>query len=471
MHYDKGVEIDIVDLIAECVRKRKIIFICLVVACVIGVIFSMVNFYLTTRKIPSEKLKLDMEEEDIKTVDNLYYSYVDYYVYKEKIEREQEALVAFLGNGYVKCTIKYTIASSMLGAGTMLPELALDSSVYDEIEKVMFNGVEKEEIPKIKDLISVYDSENDKLEMEAEDGKLYRVTLSVYITADSVETADKVADIIDNALLQQGRRMEEMDPIYSFAFVGRTYNDDSQHVDTIKETRVRKSNYIEEAVDNLKKIETEINTLPKDCKDYFNALLYENELIFTRKQHVSRIKPVIIVAFLGAAVGFCSVILMYVFKGTINTTGELERYGTPVIGSVISSDKNTVFSRLLKSICYSGAAGTEYLNARMNSDIVNWLKGKDDGRLFIMCSSDSELERETASALADRLKTASETVYTETGCPVSVSEDLDKVAGYRNAVIMVELRKTKRKAFCDCLNICESRGLDCLGVVTVDKVQ
>lgn len=465
MYSVKNPELSIIDLVLEFLRKWKLIAIFAVVGCLAGLAFSVYSNNKDRFRTPSEELAKKLETKDIERVETLFSRYYDYYLYRDEIENEAEALMAYLSNGYIRCDVKYFITSDMLKAGTILPSVSIDTDLYDKIELALFQGTESK--LDVRDLVYVYRSDSDELLMDLQDEDRYRVILTAEVLAKTTEECDKVAAIIDEAFVQKIDNLKQFDSELSITFIDKTYNE-GQVVKKNKSVQDDIAAEIVEVDKAMKLVTDEVNTLPQQCRSYFSQLVYENEEIFTRKERTSWKKMLVFGGVIGGALGLYIAFCAYLLNGTIKKTEEFGLYDVPVIGAVVKRD-HFKMTRLVTGLFGKNKDDGKYQKDRITSEVLSRLKGSDDKALYLLCVSGSKDERDVAEEISNSLETENSTTKAVIGTPARNADDLRMLSDCVSYVIVSELGKAQRKDLCDSLNLCSGRGLKCLGAVTVEE--
>ena len=477
-------EIDFRDLLAHLCYKWRRICLIIVVGCLIGLLFWLTNSKKTEtnkNKITQENIDLaraELSEDEAQQAEYLFAQYVSYLDYRKSIQKYlSDSLYSandYAGNMALRAL--YYVNSDIGNVNQIFTRIALGTDEYDKIAKIMKKDntmlddvYRRVRIDDINSLVTNRDEYSYILEDSAEKEQK-KTLLEVYLVAESRSQADAVMDVVRDAFDKQIEELKVIDPDINMVFLGENYSTDiSDFLSGRQSDAVSKLNAIN---DQINALETNyVNRLAGDTRAYYQLMKGKKEQEIIPVKKPSLLKYVIIGAILGFAISLCCIVMQYIFDGKVKTSNELRYLYYSEMPSRICRKKQGyyLFGNIAR-LC----TGTEVIDESVQtdlaaSDISIKLKKKGINSVYLSFKESSNWQKQATEEIIEYLKKRNESIEIKTGDPISASQELEIFSGSEAAILMTELKATRRNDWRRWISLCERYELPIVGIISLEE--
>ena len=470
-------EIDLLDLFAELLKKWKQILIVGIVLGLLAMSYALMFGAKKPKEVKPEQLERainELSENDKLEVDALYSQKESYTKYKEQLQKyysnyifeDDEAM------DYLIKIIRYNVTSSAAGSISIMSDFSLTPEIYEQIKLILSDGDEMTEVDVYKHVGIGYSGDGGSYFRnwgEREDLIDNQGVLSVTIIAKNEGQCSRIQQIIDAALHEQFKLAQKIDPALTLTYIGETYKDD------VRGWTVSQQNnwfsQIQNVDEMVRNVETQIKALTTEQNDYYELLEKQNAEQAINPRGLSWKKFLVIGGAVGVLLTIMYYAIRYVFDGKVKTEGELTSMRVPVLNRIaLKLAKNNWITRMVRKIRHIGEKDRAEEERMTSSDIALLAKKADAKSLYILRTSDNEEEIATAKTIQDQLMQEVPNCDVRVGNPLDNADELKAFGESGNIVLLVTVKEAKRSLVRKCLGLCARYKLPVFGAVTIERV-
>ena len=474
---ENGIIVDFKDLLSRILLGWRTIILFSIVfallsACSAAVLSkrSVINSISKDEKLSAAKEMLSEEESD--EVETLYELTVAYNDYQLDMQKKYTDLLfnATQTNNARFLNISYYISSSFRKLDEVLPLMLLSNQDYKDLDSITTeNALSSHERLFIK--MSLSQKEPDQKENIAIGGNaetIYLLLVTMYL--DSEEQCDKAFDVIDSAINRDITIIQEKEPQTILEMISKDISCDTAQF--VKDAIEHITEQLEEAdskTDLL--INNRVSALSRDQQHYFDLLKDESiaQNASEGESHVSYGKWIVAGACFGLLLGTILISLRYIFDGTIKTGMEADRLlHSKSLRTVFVPGKPNLFGKAAQKLLDAGDRFTEQVLQMISEEIASLAEKSEYRSVYILSDSESECIKEVAEQIRHYLEQHYPQIHVYRGDPENSVSDLNNLTASDSAVMLLELKRSRRKKTLHWSNLCHRYNIPVIGNVSFE---
>ena len=392
---------------------------------------------------------------------------------------------------YVK-TLKFLCSGEDAGpTGIFEPQTVLGEEECREIGKIIAeeNDTKKATILTRNRVIFQVDN-NNKLAVSAEEILPVRYILTVRIIGEYKGQCDLIQTVVERKMMKLQQAYTDAGGVLEMTLFASEYTNDV--ATAMKDTVNTLSGQLRSVTDNIYYFQTNIiDKLDDSAKAYYELLkeqgqaapeagkqeVAEEEQPVTSQPHswmsyLSK-KYVLIGALAGVFLSALCILMHYIMTHAIQSKECFDSlYGIPHRDSVYKKNDSHASSLRMKlyRLFHMADELTPAKSAAMAQDMAIELEKTGRKSLYILLSEASDGLNSLAQTLISDMHTQNPEVSVRVGDPLNDPEQMTVLAESESAMLLVGLKKTKREAAAQQLQMCSRYQVPVIGAVTLEVV-
>ena len=466
-------ELDLLDLLADCLLRWKTVLVLLLVGAVLGYSWAHVKNKNMAEPLVIEKAVEEargkLSEDKAVAVEQLFFQYVSYKEFQKEIRNYYMTFAASDVNldNTVQMQAKFYVSSDVEKLDQIFKEMVLSESDYQAMREI---APDEQAGATIYDRVSINVVSNDRItvtNLNTEGQVPIRYLLSVQLYGNSEEQCREMMQVVETAIRKEADALKELDPKIEVTAAGEEFSYNvAEYVQNLRKMNIDRMTTSENELNNLN---TKVGKLSSGEKGYYDLLQQQYEGSYSAgRSHVSGKKWTAIGAFIGFVIAACWVFFPYLMNGKIQSVGELESRGK-VLNRVFINGKSNLFGRLAARLIHADDTDPTVKAELVATDVGILMEKHGKNAVMLLCSQEDADAAGFAEQVKARLLAKDGSLQVCIGNPIGSVDELEMAAKAGMGVAFAEIKKSKRSMLREWRQICARYKLPLAGSVAVRR--
>ena len=466
-------ELDLLDLLADCLLRWKTVLALLLVGAVLGYSWAHVKNKNMAEPLVIEKAieeaRGKLSEDKAVAVEQLFFQYVNYL----NLQKEMRAYYSNFAasdvsvDNTMQMRSEYYIVSDIQDLDTVFIKMAVTEADYQAMKEIAPDELAGATIYDRVIFTTAKNTSNVRITTPIQEGEKSAYLINVELYGNSEEQCREMMAVIDAAFRREAQELKALDPEIKLESLGEQFNNNvADYVQNLRKKNIDRMTTSENELNNLN---TKVGKLSSEEKGYFGLLQQQYEGSYSAgRGHVSGKKWTVIGAAIGFVIAACWVFFPYLMNGKIQSEGELES-GGKVLNRVFIKGKNNLFGRWAARLIHADDTDPTVKAELVATDVGILMEKNGKNAVMLLCGQEDADAAGFAEQVKARLLAKNDSLQVCIGNPMCSVDELEMAAKADMGVAFAEIKKSKRSMLREWRQICARYKLPLAGSVAVRR--